>query len=226
MRNFTIFAVILCFTKVPHLQAHVTDPHIIEIKNYVEDCTYYLAQADNATRRSTRNPKGINIYFEEQLQRITIEMNIHFRLESFVGEREQHLRSVTILVNEALREVESFYQKHYLHLNINATYDFSQSYMPSPTPENSRLVYLRPYRYAMNTLRWGLNPRWSHEDRAKIYAHELTHFFGLLDEYKKAHGLNMTETLGEEDSFMRNWNHPEAKMYPRHIREILSDLCS
>ena len=199
-----------------------------EISEFLNECSSKL-KAQNQDKRTVfaeKNPKGTRTFYLVDHEKFYINMFIHFRAESFVGTERAHLiPSIQPLVTEALDLSEQFYRKHGLHLTIHPTFDESQLYMPPPVPEISKLVYIRPFRNAMNSLRWGLNPSWDAEQRSKIYTHEMTHFFGLKDEYYKESGIYVTDELGEEDSFMRNWDHPNARMYVSQVKEILQYLC-
>lgn len=158
-------------------------------------------------------------------QELVVQLPVHFRLESFVSPSHLDLLpQVESIMTRTLRLVEEYYREQGIPLEIIDTYDTSQSYMPDAIPEKAHLVYLRPFRgTTMSTLRWGVNVPWEDRLRAQIYAHELSHLFGLLDEYDRP--TLQAGFIGEEDSLLRNWDHPQGRFYPRHLEHILSIIC-
>lgn len=207
------------FTSVPAAKAE-TAQHVLQ------NCSTEFDRTISARRHHSGKPESDSVSYDPVADSWSVDLRIHFRIESFVGEERLALIPlVPVRVREALDLTEQFYARYGIDLQIEATFDLTGAFQPEPVPEDAHLVFIRPFRGdTMNSLRWGLNPNWEIQDLAKIYSHELTHLFGILDEYEKPHGINQAE-LGEEDSFMRNWDHPEARMYPRHIEQIFEPLC-
>lgn len=189
----------------------------------VQECLDSLS-SDKVVRRNPLIQKESDIvFFDNESKYWEVRVHLHFRLESFVGPSSNKRGQVAPIVRKTLDKVEEYYKSQGLNIIVKSTFDTEMSYMPLPVPDNAYLIYLRPNRGGyMNSMRWGVNFDWDVNLRSKIYAHELTHLFDILDEYEDA---NLLSEVGEEDSLMRNWDHKEGRLYPRHVKQILAPLC-
>lgn len=194
------------------------------INDYIENCKSNLTENREIRRFSGAGTASDFVYYDRATDQLGVEIHLHFRLESFHSFGNDGPETIPQIILESLSVVSNFYAQFGLSLNISATFDLSMAYQPEPVPPNAHLIYLRPYRGdTMNILRWGINKDWDVQRRAMIYAHELTHLFDILDEYERK--TLFAGFIGEEDSLMRNWDHPNVRLYPRHIQQILSPLC-
>lgn len=143
---------------------------------------------------------------------------------------QQQLRAVQVF--EASKDwIASFYRQYGIEIDIrfeHAPFNPALS-NPHPTPrEQSFVVYVRPHTGShMKELYWGVNPEWDSGRQARLIAHEFSHLLQLKDEYLVASGAHSAEEEAgyEDDSLMKNAEHPDPKLYPRHIRKILAPLC-
>lgn len=189
----------------------------------VQECLDSLSSDKVIRRKPLIQKESDIIFFDYESQYWEVRVHLHFRLESFVGPSTNRKNEVAPIVRKTLDKVEEYYKSQGLNITIKATFDTEMSYMPLPVPNNAYLIYLRPNRgIYMNAMRWGVNFDWDVNLRSKIYAHELTHLFEILDEYE---GASLLSEIGEENSLMRNWDHEKGRLFPRHIKQILSPLC-
>ena len=79
----------------------------------------------------------------------------------------------------------------------------------------------------MKNTYWGVNRDWEFSERAKIITHEFSHLLQLKDEYLSKIGAKtqIEVALYEDDSLMKNVDHPNPRLYARHLKQIFSPLC-
>lgn len=153
---------------------------------------------------------------------VEIHLHVHLRHIGFVGEYAGREQEAQRAVDEALRHLASMFASDGFSLRVTATHDTTGAHYPAPPPQGAALVYLYPEDSSMNVNRWGANAKWTTERRAKIFAHELLHLFGIGDEYPRPGVPPEVAATFEDDSLMKNWDHPQARLYPRHVRQVIS----
>lgn len=187
----------------------------------IEECINNAPQEQWVSRRLDRGKPTDYLYVKNG--NVTLRIDIQLRYQHYFSDEE--FLEATGIVEEAKKVIISFYKKYNINLIINfdhQKYNFS-SRTAHPMPKTGEhVVYIRKNTGdAMKETYWGINYSWSTQDRGMIYAHELSHLFGLKDEYE----TTLADRIGEEDNIMREWSHPNARFYPHQIQEILSPLC-
>lgn len=158
-----------------------------------------------------------------------VEINVQLRYPSNLS----HAESIEAeqIFEEVKQWITQYYKNYGLKLNIHFEHaHFNRALSnPHPTPqEQSFVVYIRRNTgHHMKEIYWGLNRDWDFYERAKIIAHEFSHLLLLKDEYFTAIGAQtpQEEASYQNDSLMKNVDHPNPKLYLRHFKQILSPLC-
>lgn len=198
--------------------------HNKEIDEFLKTCRHEL------NTPFVKSPNHSEYYYVGKINgTYVVEIDIQLRYPSSFSHQEfiqagQIFEDVKVWITE-------YYQNYGLYLNIHfehAHFNHALS-NPHPTPqEQSFVVYIRRHTGShMKELFWGVNQDWNVSERAKVIAHEFSHLLLLKDEYFTAIGAQSPEEEAsyEDDSLMKNVDHPNPKLYLRHFQQILAPLC-
>lgn len=198
--------------------------HDREIENFLDTCrqelnTPFVKSPSYAEYYTVGKTNGVYILDID----IQLRYPSHFSTDEFVQASQ--------LFEDVKEWIKQYYKNYGLYLDIHFEHaHFNRALSnPHPTPqEKSFVVYVRRHTGShMKELFWGVNQDWDINERAKVIAHELSHLLLLKDEYLSATGAQTHEEEAsyENDSLMKNADHPNPKLYLRHFQKILSPLC-
>jgi hypothetical protein len=159
----------------------------------------------------------------------TLNIDIQLRYPAHFSQQE------FMQARQIFEQVKTWITQYYADYGILLDIDFDHArYNPSasnphPTPPaQSFVVYVRNRTGShMKELYWGVNPQLPIDRQATVIAHEFSHLLRLKDEYFAVSGARtLQEEAGyEDDSLMKNVDHPRPRLYLRHIKKILGPLC-
>ena len=205
-----------------------------QIEQFLNTCRHELntpfvnSRSGNSQDTASRPPS--ESYFIGKINgTYVIEISVQLRYPSNLS------RAESIEAEKILEEVKTWITQYYRNYGLKLNIHFEHAHYnpainnPHPTPrEQSFVVYLRRHTGShMKELFWGVNQDWNISERAKVIAHEFSHLLQLKDEYYTTMGAKSPEEESsyENDSLMRNVDHPNPKLYLRHVKQILSPLC-
>jgi hypothetical protein len=206
------------------LQVYAGEHEREDIARYLQDCR---------TERSTpfiqpvQQPESYTVGKHDG--HYVIGINVQLRYAAYFSVDE--LAEARQIMERVKTWIADYYHHYGLHLNIHfehAAYNPRAS-NPHPMPEKpSHVVYIRRDTGShMKKTYWGVNREWDDDARARIITHEFSHLLNLKDEYLTLMGAQSIkeEAHFEDDSLMKNVDHPHPRLYLRHIQQIVAPLC-
>ncbi|MCB0341136.1 MAG: hypothetical protein H6626_05175 [Pseudobdellovibrionaceae bacterium] len=159
-----------------------------------------------------------------------IRATVQLRYSHYFSAEE--LEEARGIMEQTRQWIQDYYAPYGFDLQItfdHAYFDGSSRNSYNTPKKDSFVVYIRRNTgYHMKSVYWGVNRDFDFVERAVLITHEFSHLLGLKDEYQSAIGAASPEEEAsyENDSLMKNTDHPQPKLYPRHMKTILRPICT
>lgn len=215
--------IVMVFSLLPACVYAGSDPRQA-IDDYLEQC-----RSERSTPFIQPNRSAGSYSVGKRNGDYIVRIGIQLRYAAYF--KPDELREARQILEQAKTWIMDYYKSYGLLLDIHLEHAAFDRFASNPHPmpqKHSHVVYIRRHTGShMKKSYWGVNRDWENDTRARIIAHEFSHLLQLKDEYLTALGAQSREEAAsyEDDSLMKNVDHPHPRLYLRHVKKIVSPLC-